>query len=133
MKKTKLFEFEVACTYLGLEPEGLLAAAAGLPEWLRKSTTAFIKLNVIQQAVNDKDGFTPDFSDKNQYKYTAWLVWSPSVGGFVFTNTGYTDTFTNLGARFWFKDGNTASEFFARNPELHNDILPSFPHAVAEK
>ena len=63
---------------------------------------AAVKLERIFTAFNTRpDGtvWDPDYTDKSQDKYTAWMEWSASAGGFVFRGTGCTGTVTYLGAR----------------------------------
>ena len=113
--------FEKACEMTGKDAL-LLPGVEGLTEIASKRLIAGYKLDTIEEAINLKDKFVPDFDNYNQLKYTGWLVWSASAGGFVYTRTHCTVTHTSLGARFWFKDGNTARKFFEDNTELVNDL-----------
>ena len=113
--------FEMACQITGKNPK-VLPGVDSLTEISAKRVIAGYKLDVINEAINIQANFKPDFSEDDQWKYTPWVEWSASAGGFVFTCTAYTDTTTRLGARFWFADRNTALKFAEDNIELINDL-----------
>jgi hypothetical protein len=68
--------FEDACEVLGLNPENL-PIVENLPEKDRQSIVAYYKLTVIVRALNE--GWKPDFSDHNQWKYWNYL-WVDDAG-----------------------------------------------------
>ncbi|MGZ3753606.1 MAG: hypothetical protein ACXVAY_01525 [Mucilaginibacter sp.] len=117
----KVPQFEEACEITGNDVNQL-PNVEGLPETQAKRITADHKLSIIAKATNILAKFKPDFNNSNQLKWTGWLVYNPSLGAFVYTNALYTYTGTRLGARFWFKDGNTTREFTEQNIDLINDL-----------
>lgn len=44
---------------------------------------ALNKLFTIAQAWNKEDGFVPDFSNRNQWKYFPWFIYNNDAAGFV--------------------------------------------------
>lgn len=66
--------FVDACQSLGIAP--VLPEVSMLPDDLQKSVIANYKLLIVYKAINN--GWTPDWSDEDQYKYFPWSV------GFVF-------------------------------------------------
>lgn len=114
MKETP---FESACKKMGINPE-LLPGVEGMPELTAKRIIAEYKLDIIANATGKR---VSDFS-KSTLKYTGWLQWSASVGGFVCSYSLYSYTHSLLGARFYFSDGNTAREFTQDNIDLINDL-----------
>ena len=53
---------------------------------------ALIALNelfTIAQAWNKEDGFVPDFSNRNQWKYFPWFTYNNDAAGFVCAHTSY--------------------------------------------
>src|SRR3569833_404996 len=76
---------------------------------------AAVKLERIFTAFNTRpDGtvWEPDYTDKSQEKWTAWMEWSASAGGFVFMITDYTNTNADLGARLCTTTNATAAHIF---------------------
>ena len=117
--KNQTTPFEKACKKSGIDPN-LLPGVTGLPEADAKHIIASYKLRIIHKAAIGT--WVPDFNNYNQLKYTGWLVWSASAGGFVYTYTIYTDTNTYLGARFWFETRDAAKKFTMENIDLINDL-----------
>ena len=115
----KITPFEKACKKLGINPT-LLPGVEGLPELTAKQVIAGYKLGMIHKATNGN--WVADFNDYRQYKYTAWLEYSPSLRRFVYSVTYYTFAYTYFGARFWFADGDTAVKFTKQNIALINDL-----------
>ena len=52
-----------------------------------KAIAALNQLFTIAEAWNKEDGFTPDFSDRNQTKWFPWFVYSDDAAGFVYAAT----------------------------------------------
>ena len=115
--------FEAACVITGDDPN-VLPVVEHLHEVKAKRILAYYKLEIIHQATNTIDGklWVADFSDDDQDKYTSWLEWVPSRSAFVFTGTGYARTNTDLGARFYFPDRDTARGFTEQHIDLINDL-----------
>ena len=90
-----------------------------------KALFALNKLFTIAEAWNKADGFVPDFSNENQYKYYPWFVYENDAVGFVFATTDDTATsaYANLGSRLCFKTNERARQFGEQFIDLWNDVL----------
>ncbi len=88
--------FEDACKKENIDPEKL-PGVNDLPEDLKKPIIAVYKLFLIFLAINN--GWKPDWSNSNQYKYYPWY-WVLSSGfGFDFSDDSFTLTTTYVGSR----------------------------------
>ena len=92
--------FEDACAYLGLDPKDL-PVVDHLPEKDRRSIIAYYKLTIIIRALNE--GWEPDFTNRNQWKYYNWFYFD--TAGFACANTNSTASYTGacIGSRLCFK------------------------------
>lgn len=88
--------FEDACKKLGLDPAAL-PDVSNIPEDLRKPIIANYKLTIIYRAINN--GWRPDWSNWDQYKYFPWYRVLSSGFGFSSASYGYDDTDSNVGSR----------------------------------
>ncbi|MDX9703908.1 MAG: hypothetical protein RBU23_12830 [Candidatus Auribacterota bacterium] len=88
--------FEDACTRLGINPSNLPDVSM-IPDDIKKHVIAYYKLLVIYKAINN--GWKPDWSDWNQYKYYHWFEVLSS--GFGFSHSYYSCglTVTAVGSR----------------------------------
>lgn len=86
--------FEDACDELSIASEGVLHEA------LTDDEIAYRKLKIIIQALNE--GWTPDWTDKDEYKYYPWFDLS---SGSVLVSGLYSHWYTNsyVGSRLCFK------------------------------
>ena len=89
---------------------------------------ALIALNelfTIAQAWNKEDGFVPDFSNRNQWKYFPWFTYNNDAAGFVFATTHYTATVANadVGSPLCFKSGSRAEQFGKQFAHLYNKVF----------
>lgn len=89
---------------------------------------ALISLNelfTIAEAWNKKDGFVPDYSNGNQYKYFPWFVYDKDAAGFVYAYTANTlsNAYANIGSQLCFKTANRARQFGKQFIDLWNDVL----------
>lgn len=136
-------DFEKARKHLGGKPNGdftvskkiLSGNSVNLQEVARlvndinpKHVKALIALNelfTIAQAWNKEDGFTPDFSNKNQTKWFPWFVYSDEAAGFVCANTSpaATNAGAHFGSRLCFKTSARARQFGEQFIDLWNDVL----------
>jgi len=93
---TSIKTFEDACRHLNIDPT-VLPDVTGLGEEFRKPIIAHYKLIIIFKAINN--GWTPNWSDDDQYKYYPWF-WVLS-SGFGFNVSGYicASSDTNVGSR----------------------------------
>jgi len=114
----KITSFESACEFLGLEP--VLPQVELLPEKDRKSILAYYKLTIIIRALNE--GWEPDWSDWNQYKYYNWF-YVDSSAAFRFDYTFYTNASTDVSSRLCFKTRDIAAYAGTQFIDIYNDYL----------
>lgn len=90
-----------------------------------KAIIAFNRLCTIAQAWNKEDGFTPDFSSRNQEKWFPWFVYSDDAAGFVCAYTYVTATYAgaHVGSRLCFKTSARARQFGEQFIDLWNQVL----------
>lgn len=89
---------------------------------------ALIALNelfTIAQAWNKKDGFVPDFSNRNQWKYFPWLKYDEDTARFVYayTNGTASGAHTLIGSRLCFKTPERAEQFGKQFEDLYNKVF----------
>ena len=123
MKKIKTFAD--ACKALKLKSTALPDVSM-LPKKHRKSMLAYYKLIIIVEALND--GWQPDWSDRNQYKYFAWFEVKADKkrpAGFGFSATAYDawSTITGAGSRLSFKTSELALYAGKQFADLYQDYL----------
>jgi hypothetical protein len=87
--------FEDACVKLGIEPK--LPDVSMILEELQKPTIAAYKLMVIFKAINN--GWKPNWSNYDEYKYIPWYEVLSSGFGFSFSYYHFTSTLTSVGSR----------------------------------
>ena len=85
---------------------------------------ALNKLFTIAQAWNKADGFVPDFSDWNQYKWYPWFKYDKDAAGFVCVSTHNTPSHASasFGCRLCFKTRDRATQFGKQFAELYNKV-----------
>jgi len=97
--KEKGFEtiktFEDACAVVGIDP-GLFLNRNDTPDEL-----AYKKLKVIVRAIND--GWVPDWSNRDQYKYYPWFEVLSSGFGFSYSGSNFTNAHSTVGSRLCFE------------------------------
>lgn len=89
---------------------------------------ALIALNelfTIAQAWNKEDGFVPDFSNRNQWKYFPWFTYNNDAAGFVCAYTDNTAAYANayFGSRLCFKTPERAEQFGKQFDDLYNKVF----------
>ena len=86
---------------------------------------ALNKLFTIAQAWNKEDGFVPDFSNRNQWKYFPWFTYNNDAAGFVYANTLYSATTAAapFGSRLCFKSESRAEQFGKQFAHLYNKVF----------
>ncbi len=114
----KITSFESACEFLGIEP--VLPQVDMLPEKHRKANIAFYKLTIIISALNE--GWEPDWSDWDQYKYYNWF-YVDSSAAFRFSDTHSTYTYTCVGSRLCFKTRALAAYAAKKFEDLYKDYF----------
>jgi hypothetical protein len=88
--------FEDACGHLGIDPLKLPDVSA-LSEEFSKPIIAYYKLIIIFKAINN--GWEPDWSNSDQYKYFPWLSVLSSGFGFSRSRCVYGCTDAVVGSR----------------------------------
>ena len=93
-----------------------------------KHIEALIALNelfTIAQAWNKEDGFVPDFSNRNQWKYFPWFTYNNDAAGFVYANTYHAATAAraSIGSRLCFKSESRAKQFGKQFADLYNKVF----------
>lgn len=90
-----------------------------------KALIALNKLFTIAEKWNKEDGFVPDFSNKDQWKYFPWFKYSKEAAGFVYANTDHTASIANarIGSRLCFKSESRAEAFGKKYADLYNEVF----------
>lgn len=91
--------FEDACNELGIDPNRILHLGNEHHRQDIVSLNAYQKLIIIARALNE--GWTPDWTDRSQYKYYPWLEYSGS--GFSGTDCDISSSAAAVGSRLCFK------------------------------
>ena len=114
--------FGDACKFLGI-PESAIALKGD--NGIAKSAVAFYKLAIIAKAWNKIDGFVPDFSNSDQFKYYPWFVYKSTHAGFVTAATYHaaSDASAGIGSRLCFKSSATARKFGETFTALYNEMF----------
>ena len=90
-----------------------------------EALVALNRLFTIAEAWNKADGFVPDFSNRNQWKYFPWFTYNNDAAGFVYacTNATATSANANIGSRLCFKSESRAEQFGKQFEELYNKVF----------
>jgi hypothetical protein len=88
--------FEDACKKLDINPV-ILPDVLSIPKEFAKPIIAAYKLMIIYKAINN--GWKPDWSDYNEYKYYPWFEVLSSGFGFSFSTYHCDYTRTTVGSR----------------------------------
>lgn len=136
-------DFKAAQRYLGLRPhDGLMVCKRRkdkdpisvmdvdclIRDLNPRHVEALIALNelfTIADAWNKEDGFVPDFSNRDQYKYFPWFTYKDDAAGFVSAVTYYTATYAHayIGSRLCFKSASRAEQFGKQFAHLYNKFF----------
>ncbi len=98
--KGKPMTFEDACVMLKLDSK------KEIPESLPDHVKAYMQLCIITKALNE--GWVPDWTDSNEYKYYPWFDLSKGVSGFSYGGYSTWGTGTNAASRLCFKSSELA-------------------------
>jgi hypothetical protein len=116
----RVTSYEAACAVLGIEPivDEVLQKLG-----FAKDEIAYRKLKTIAEALNE--GWRPDWTNSNEYKYWPWFVYNQHSAGFGCANTNYAATYTttNFGSRLCFKTRELAAYAGNTFEDLYNDFL----------
>lgn len=106
--------FEDACNIIGIDPGKFLCPCD------TKDEAAFKKLKVIAKALNE--GWQPDWTNSDQYKYYPWFNMS-SGSGLAFV--GYVRDYSHsiVGSRLCFKSANLAKYAGTQFIDLYTDFM----------
>lgn len=93
-----------------------------------KHLEALIALNAlftIAEAWNKEDGFVPDFSNRNQWKYFPLFTCNNDAAEFVYAFTSFTASaaFAHFGSRLCFKSESRARQFGKKFTHLYNKVF----------
>lgn len=90
-----------------------------------KALIALNKLFTIAEAWNKEDGFVPDFSNRNQWKYFPWFTYNNDTAGFVYADTYSTAAYDHayFGSRLCFKTFERAKQFGKQFADLYNAVF----------
>ena len=112
--KPVIDSYEAAKTYLGEDAKNH-----------QNAMCALVKLIVIAEAWNKQDGFVPDYSNSDQWKYYPWFKYDHHTAGFVCA--GAEDTavyaYAAFGSRLCFSTSERAEQFGKQFIDLWNDVL----------
>jgi len=117
--KKRPASFEHACEMRGYDPATILPDVSKMPEALAKYTTAAVKRLVIVEAIND--GKVPQ--PGQTWRYFPIFKKTGSGFGFLYSDTDYGSTGTDVGARLEFFT-QADSDYFGNNFRgLHYDVM----------
>lgn len=88
-----------------------------------EALVALNRLFTIAEAWNKADGFVPDFSDLEQYKYYPLFVYDKVDAKFKFSKSMSTYVSANFGSRICFKTGERAEQFGKQFIELYKKVF----------
>ena len=90
-----------------------------------EALVALNRLFTIAEAWNKADGFVPDFSNRNQWKYFPWFTYNNDAAGFVSAGTLSAATYASayFGSRLCFKSESRAEQFGKQFAELYNKVF----------
>ena len=112
--------FEDACKTLGINPDSVPDLSA-LPESDNKAMTAFYKLRIIAQALNE--GWQPNWSNNREYKWQPWFDEKKAGSGLSFHGADYWDTLTIVGSRLCFKSRELCEYATSQFADLYSDYM----------
>ncbi|MCC6867049.1 MAG: hypothetical protein IT280_12915 [Ignavibacteria bacterium] len=118
--KERVKSYEDACAVLGLNPKELQVEVSGFGSDTR-AIIAHSKLIVIARALNE--GWTPNWSDGNEYKYYPWFKYDTAGFGFSCTYYGGWNAGTGVGSRLCFKTEALAEYAGKQFIEIYNEFL----------
>lgn len=109
-----------ACAVLGIEP---INEEVFTKLGFTKDEIAYRKLKTVIEALNE--GWRPDWSNRNEYKYWNWFVYSTSSAGFGYADTLNAPTYTHssVGSRLCFKTRELAAYAGRQFEDLYNDFF----------
>jgi len=87
-----------------------------------KDEIAYVKVKQIVKAFNE--GWVPDWTNSNQYKYVPWFkMGSPSGVGFSYVDYGNWFSVSSVGSRLCFKSADLAKHAGKIFEDIYKDFL----------
>lgn len=118
----KIKTFEDACKALNLNSTAVIPDFSAFPETHQKSMIAHSKLIIIAEALNE--GWKPDWSDSDQYKYYPWFDMEESASGGFSSHVCAADwTSSIVGSRLSFKSRELAEYAGTQFLDLYKDYF----------
>jgi hypothetical protein len=112
--------FEDACKRTGDDPLAL-PDVSGIPEEFRKPIIAAYKLFIIYKAINN--GWRPDWSDSNEWKYYPWYGVLSSGFGFSHSSYSYVHSSSSVGSRLCTDSSEKAVYIAEQFKDLYQDYF----------
>lgn len=118
----KIKTFEDACKALNINSETVIPDFSLFPKSHQKAMIAHAKLIIIAEALNE--GWKPDWSDWDQYKYYPWFDMEKSAsGGFSCNIYDSRVTASLVGSRLCFKSPELAEYAGTQFLDLYKDYF----------
>lgn len=116
--KERITNFVDVLIVLGIDGKEFAEQTKNLPT----DELAYKQLKLIVQAFNE--GWTPDWSNSNEYKYYAWFkMGSPSGGGFSYDGYDSWSTSSTVGSRLCYKSADLAKHAGQLFESIYKDFL----------
>ena len=116
--KERIKSFDDVLEHLGIEPDDFEERI----EDMTADEAAYVKIKLIAKALNE--GWKPDWTNSNQYKYYPWFnMGSPSAGGFSYCVFVYWDTGSRCVSRLCFKSSELAKYAGQQFEAIYKDFL----------
>lgn len=119
MNYKEIKSYEDACKALNIQPISENAVVA-FPKADRKSMLAYHKLTVIARALNE--GWQPDWSNKNEYKYYPIFRYINAGLSCANANGAAANTYADIGSRLCFKTEAISDYAAATFADLYKDF-----------
>lgn len=121
-------DFGVAKKRISKSIDPIKYAETLIKELNQKHIEALVALNelfTIAEAWNKADGFVPDSSDWNQYKYYPWFKYDKDATGFVCVDAlgAPSPSAADVGSLLCFKTEERAKQFGKQFAELYNKVF----------
>lgn len=120
MAYTDIKTFAQACKALGLDPKTVLPDVSCLPKNQRKGATAYHKLVIITQALNE--GWKPNWKDEDQRKWEP-IFYNADGSGFSFDGSFDYYQYSHVGSRLCFRSSEVCDYAATTFINLYNDFL----------
>lgn len=108
--------FDDVLAFAGITDEHYEKVISGLS----KDEAAYWKVKLIAQVLNE--GWKPDWTNSNEYKYQPWLKFTAG-SGFAFDGCGYDHSLTRVGSRLCYKSRALAEYAATQFQDIYNDFL----------